>query len=410
MFPFNYQEQFLKYKDIIIEEIIQEFGEQYRADIIERINSHVIILQSNPLDDYIYLCNHSENIKPMNRWIIKGRYRKLEKIKEKARNKLLDEFKWMISTFFRIDKTMIDQKYNEEFASLFGNQNFDESYIDSYSSSSMNLLNRIDTPQIVKESILNDQRVLREKLSEFGIIIDEQFINHVDEFLEKRKLEKDGYYRKILKSHFSYNKELSSLTRSEEPEYLFYASFYPDPNQTIATYPEGKVQKHVFYPVIRRINGNFKALDVLFIHELVHTIGKSKEQSIMNEIVVQKAAINITKRLHENGIFIFDDKEQCLVEGECTYEVLFPLIEPILSNYDNLLKETLVNSSFSSLSEVFGESWNRLLEELEKVYATYKKMKNKIADVALGWNTDLSNIDRCIEEIIKFYSTGGKYV
>ena len=61
--PLNYQERFLKYKDIIIEEMIQEFGEQYREDIIERVNSHSIILQGNPLDDYTYLCTHTEKIK-----------------------------------------------------------------------------------------------------------------------------------------------------------------------------------------------------------------------------------------------------------------------------------------------------------------------------------------------------------
>lgn len=240
MSPLNYQEQFLKYKDILIEEIIQEFGEQYREATIEGINSHIIILQSNPLDDYTYLCNHAENIKFTDRYMIKERYRKLQKIKEKSRNELIDEFKWFISVFFKIDKNVLDEKDSEELLSLFTNQNFDESYIDSYNSHNMNLLNRIDTPEVIKESVLNDQRILKEQLEKFGIIIDENFLHQVDGFIEKRKLEKEGYYRRILQSDFSYNRELYELMQETDPGILFYMSFYQEPNRGILHYQEGK--------------------------------------------------------------------------------------------------------------------------------------------------------------------------
>lgn len=88
----NFQEQYDKYKDIIVDEIIQEFGEKDRAAIIEGINSHTIIFQSNPLDDYTYACKHRDKIKFTDRFIIKERHRKLEQIKKKARNDLMHEF------------------------------------------------------------------------------------------------------------------------------------------------------------------------------------------------------------------------------------------------------------------------------------------------------------------------------
>lgn len=407
MSPLNYQKQYSKYKNIIIEEIIQEFGEQYRSDAIERINSHNIILQSNPSDDYIYLCNHDENIKSIDRFTIKERYKKLQKIKEKARNELMDEFKWFIAAFFGIDKNILDQKDSKEFVSLFGNENFDESYIDSYSSKSMSLLDRYDTPRVVEKSILNDQRILEEKLAEFGICIDEEFIEKVDGFIEKRQLEKDGYYRRILSSSFSYNKELSWMMKSKDPDHLFYASFYPTPNRAVCITSSKKIRKHVFYPVIRRINSGSKVLDTSFIHELVHTVEKDEKYSIIDEITVQKAAINITRRLHENGIFIFDDKEQCLIEGGMHYEALFPVIEPILLKYYDVLKETLINGSFYSLDEVFGESWNKFLNELENIYATYMEIVQKAT--GFDWNVN-SNINEYMEEMIEFYNRGGKHV
>lgn len=340
--------------------------------------------------------------------MIKERYRKLQKIKEKSRNELMDEFKWFISVFFKIDKNVLDKKDSEELLSLFTNQNFDESYIDSYNSHNMNLLNRTDTPEVIKESVLNDQRILKEQLEKFGIIIDENFLHQVDGFIEKRKLEKEGYYRRILQSDFSYNRELYELMQETDPGILFYMSFYQEPNRGIFTLSGGKKIKYIFYPVVRQINQNFKALDTTFVHEIVHTIEKEGKYSIIDEIIVQKAAINITKRLHENGIFIFDNKEDYLIEGNCKYEALFPLIDPILLNYYDLLKNTLINGSFYSLNEVFGESWNKFLQELEMIYATYQDISSR--NQKFTWETNLSNLNKYMEEMSEFYQKGGKHV
>lgn len=105
---------------------------------------------------------------------------------------------------------------------------------------------------------------------------------------------------------------------------------------------------------------------------------------------------------------IFDNKEDYLIEGNCMYEVLFPLIEPILLNYYDLLKDTLINGSFYSLNEVFGESWDKFLKELEMVYATYQDIS--LRNQKCTWETDLSNLDKYMEEMSEFYQKGGKHV
>lgn len=193
-----------------------------------------------------------------------------------------------------------------------------------------------------------------------------------------------------------------------DPGILFYMSFYQKPNRGIFPLSGGKKLKYIFYPVVRQINQNFKALDTTFIHEIVHTIEKEGKYSIIDEIIVQKAAMNITKRLHENGIFIFDNKEDYLIEGNCMYEVLFPLIEPILLNYYDLLKDTLINGSFYSLNEAFGESWNKFLQELEMIYATYQDISSR--NQKFTWETNLSNLNKYMEEMSEFYQKGGKHV
>lgn len=409
MAALDFQKQFSKYKDILMEEIIQEFGEEYRDIIIERINSHVIILQSNPLDDYTYLCKHADKIKFTDRFIIKERHRKLERIKKKIRNDLMHEFLWMIKVLFKIDENIIFGKDSNELVSLFGNENFDTSYVDSYNSVNMNLLNRIDTPEIVKENIFNDQRILKEGLEKYGIIIDEDFISQVDNFIDKRNLEKGEYYRRILKSNSSYNKELSQYLSVVNPAILFRISFYQSPHRDTVLIKNQIAMEYVFCPITRLINLNLKGLDIVIIHELVHTVAKEKRHSIMNEVIVQKAAINITRRLHDKGIFMFDNPDDYRIGDECGYELLFPIIEPILSNYDDILKGTLINGSFYSLDEVFGESWNNFLMELENLLSNFQNMYMRSKE-HYTWQTDLSNLKRYMSEMDDFYHRGGKHV
>lgn len=408
MAPLDFQKQYNKYKDIIVEEIIQEFGEEYRDIIKERINSHVIILQSNPLDDYTYACKHHEKIKFTDRLIIKERYRKLEHIKEKARNDLMHEFQWSIMAFFKIDENIIFSNNPQNLVSLFGNENFDASYIDSYSFDSMNLLNREDIPSTIKENILRDQSILRESLEKYGISIDDDFISQVDNFIDKRNLEKEGYYYRILNSNFIYNKELSKYL-PKDARALFRISFYQNAHRSIIIKNGKEEIKYVFCPIIKLINLNLKGLDICFIHELVHTIQREPVDTI-GEIVVQKAAINITNRLHNNEIFLFDNPDDYKIMGECGYEPFFPVIEPILSNYyDSILKNTLINSNFSSLGEVFGESWDKFLLELENLFLDFKKINMKTQEGFI-WQADLSRINQYMQEIGTFYNRGGKHV
>lgn len=87
----------------------------------------------------------------------------------------------------------------------------------------------------------------------------------------------------------------------------------------------------------------------MFIHELVHAIEKRNSPNIINEVVTQKAAINITRRLHDNGIFLFDNPIDYQIEGTTKYEALFPIIEPILTNYFYILKDAHINGSFNLL-------------------------------------------------------------
>lgn len=142
----------------------------------------------------------------------------------------MHEFQWIIKTFFKIDENIIFSNNSLNLVSLFGNDNFDASYIDSYSSDSMNLLSRKDTPSIIKENILDDQKIIRESLKEYGITIDDDFISQVDDFIDKRELEKSGYYYKILKSDFCYNKELTKYLPVSDAEMLYRISFYQKPH------------------------------------------------------------------------------------------------------------------------------------------------------------------------------------
>jgi len=57
---------------------------------------------------------------------------------------------------------------------------------------------------------------------------------------------------------------------------------------------------------------------------------------------------------------------------------------------------------------VFGESWKKFEKELEQIYTVFYEMSLKVN--GLNWKTDLSNLNRYMEEMSDFYHRGGKHV
>lgn len=283
--------------------------------------------------------------------------------------------KYIVEHFF-IKEEIVYDKNNEELINLFTDENLNASYIDSYSENSMSLLTNKNCPKSLKENILSDQRILKEKLESYGIEWTQYKESQVDNFIRYRTDQIGYYYYEILAQNSAYKRELSASIKSSSIQALYCISLNDSPIRGKIKIDEKEIS-YIFFPIARYLNSGIKGMDVALIHELIHTFCKypEKNTAIINEVLTEKLAITITKRLHNKNIFIFDDPNDYVIEGECVYERLFPFIEGIYTNFSSLLKEGLLNDDYSKLEELLQSTWPHTIELLNLAYEKIIKIK-----------------------------------
>jgi len=70
----NLEENFIKYKDVIIELLVECYGEKYRNIILYKMNNIFMDFSSIPTDDYEYLLLHEKEINFRDKVMIKLNY------------------------------------------------------------------------------------------------------------------------------------------------------------------------------------------------------------------------------------------------------------------------------------------------------------------------------------------------
>ena len=372
----DFYHQFLKYKDIIIDEIVAEFGEKYEDVIRKRISGYKFFFDSDPDENNIYMNNPNNNLNINNKISIKLKYLQFQTIKKYARKEALKYLKDFITMYFpSISTKKLNGVDNDIIISLFIDDNFNESIIDSLSTENASLLASSDTPNTIKENLIDDKKMLISTLKDFNIsfdVYDKTLQDRVDKFITSRKQCRELYLRIVLTSDIDYVKKMSDVLGTKEYQSLYYISYYKYTHNGRIQIEDKKV-KYIFYPIIREKNNGLKTADVNLVHEMIHCVQSKYMNDIIDEIDVQRRAIIITNRLHEKGIFIFDNPKNYVVSGEALYEILFPLAKDFIERYDDIFKDALINSSYSKLTLFFGDSWNKYVEEMKK---TFEKICN----------------------------------
>ena len=383
----NINENFNKNKKFIVDILINYYGQEYSKVIKDRLENVFFDFSSTPEEEYNYLKSHTDQVNDLNKLLIKLRYKQYEKIKsesQKSNFKALAEYvvnKLSISNF---DNINIE---SETFLSLFTDKNFNSGYIDVFSSKSINLLNDLSIADSIKESIINDQKEFRRIVDSLGIKLENLSADNVDKLIEYRKKLQTIYKSNITqKSRFGKNlfKEIRKKFDIElTPENLSAIAFLEN---AWSGYISVENEKNIAYnqiikiPLLHLINLGVKGLDVNIIHEIIHKIETNgnyvgisihddeNTNDIVNEIRTQILAIRITKELHQSGIFIYDNPNNYKIEGESTYEVLFPLTKEFFCEHEELFSNCAINNMPHILYEYFGEYWKEFSEKINNIY------------------------------------------
>ena len=368
-------------KDIIIEVLTDYYGEEYADIIKEKIEDTLFIFRSKPEEEYRYVESHKGQVSRLNALLIETKYHSQKAIEEEIRKKSMDYIFTAVSvTFFG---GRLEQKYENEVVKLFSDSNFNAGQIDSFSTKSIEILNNPNANPTIKASIKYDQEMFRRAIDAIGLKlnIDKTL---VDKFIEIRKKCQKEYRDKICRET-PYIKDISKAIIQKygiplPPGALHNYAFLQG---SFAQNITGRKKDVPFsinvirIPIIDLMNRNAKGLDVEIIHEIIHRIETNKNRVgisnndkniIMNEIRTQWTAVKIVKKLHENGIFIFDNPLDCKVEGESLYETLFPVTEELLKEYETLFKECAINNDPETINNTLGEEWDKYSKLVDVIY------------------------------------------
>lgn len=383
----NISENFNKYKNIIISLFADYYGQEYYDLINKRINSTYIDFSSTPVEDYKYAMRHGNKVSYFDKEIIKLRYKLYRNLeKESRKNNFALLTKYISDNLLITDLSKIKMKI---LLLLLSDENFNSGLIDSFSSKSTDLLNNNSVTTCIKESIINDREMFKKISKKLGIDISKLTSDSVDKIIEYRK-ELQGNHKNYIAKNSQFGEKMFETIKNEfnlelQPEALSTICFIENSyagNIIVKNDNNTSFYNFIRIPLIHLINIGVKGLDVNLIHELIHKIETDKDcvgisikndentNMIINEIRTQKLAIHITKQLHKRGIFIYDNPSDYKIEGEATYEWMFPLSENFLEEFEDIFSSCAINNDIDKLNDYFGDSWVTYSKYINDVYNT----------------------------------------
>ena len=388
--PINIKDSFNRNEIFIINILIEYYGREYSEIIKERLENVFFDFSSTPEEDYKFLKSHENQINNVSKIIIKERYKNYKRIQNESRKLVIKQLLECIQDLLLECNLENIDIGNEKFLSLFMDNNFNSGCIDAFSSKSITLLNKYDAVDSLKESILNDQNEFRKNMEVLGINLNNLNEKNVDSFIKYRKeIQKIYKDSVILKSRYGKNmfkeiKKRFAIELSPEELNTIFLRNFPS-SMYIYSKKHNDYNQIIKIPLIYLINIGKKALDVTILHEVIHKIETDKNyvgisihddrntNNIINEIRTQYLALKFTKQLHEEGIFIYDNPDDYNIEKECAYEVLFPLTQNFIDEYEDIISDCAINNTPNKLYEYFGEDWKEFSEQIDYIY--YEHMK-----------------------------------
>lgn len=398
----NYKKQFEYLKPFIIEEIITEFGEKNRKIIEDRINETVFVFSSTPEEDYKWMITTKEKLSNLDKLKIQTRFLNFMKVKQKKKKLLIPTLKQMIEYYFNI---IIPEELINDVISLFTRGDFKNSWIDFLSQENKNLINDNNTPSNIKKSLLKKQKQALCKFQEIGIDMSTINQENIEEFLQKRNLVKETFYRQILESNTPYINNLRKTMNLTDAFCLYNVSFHKSTHFGRFNI-DGNCTKYIYYPINRKKLAKEEGLDVDLIHEIIHSIQKQPLPDFINEINVQNHAMNIAERLHKKGIYIFDNPKNCKVRDTCAYEAFLPFIDSFLKEQDSILSEALLEGDYSYLTEIYGKDWLSFTSTLQNWWQQLFEYMN-VSD-EFDMVIDNTNMEIYIENMKEYYRKNNK--
>ena len=125
-----------------------------------------------------------------------------------------------------------------------------------------------------------------------------------------------------------------------------------------------------------------------FIFYTSKSLGQQKKKMWISEGINQLIAIDITKSMHNHGVFLFDNPKTAEEKGGTSYEEFAWLVAPMLEKYHDEVIASRIGSSMQPLLDIIGQEAFLKLNFLIKRFTElpYHKM---LEDLRNNRNTEL---------------------
>ena len=390
--------KFKRKKDVIVELLIENYGREYEQVIKDRLSNLLIDFSSLPDQEYSFLQNHGDQLNERSKSIIESRYSKYERVRKVA---------WEEATELIYDyaeKNLSIKCSTPEDFNILSNSDLGEGIIDSLSSKSVQILNDPNRSQLLKEDILQKQDVFREYARSKNVSITQQ---DIDKFIGYRK-QIQTQYRIVLveKTKFCKNIFKDFVKRWETPipagcyaEIVFGTDAFSRSFTITDRFEKRTVEPYIKIRYLHLKDMGCKSIDTNIVHEMIHASEAGFDSSITNEIKTQLLAIKITTQLHRMGIFILDDPDDYIIQGQSGYEMLFPLVQDFFERNEEIILDSSINLQPYKLIEYFGNVYAKFNIELNKIFEGLMIEKTRNVEPIIISNDDCDLISGLIEEM-----------
>ena len=370
-------------KDIIIKTFIDYYGIQYAEVIKERISNLIIDFSSMPDAEYEFSLFYSNLINDRSIRIIESRYKKYSYARKTLKRKYLR------ALLHFIRQTLKCENLDGTALQIFTSDEFGESLIDAFKINSLALIGKNEIPEQIRNTIVQDIRILKQVLSDYNV--NDISIEQSESIIEFRNWVALQYKRDLIYETGVCNaliKKLPSECLDSYPRTLNSISdivFVNNPTTgRLKLYKDENVYKtypYIKMPILLCLSKNLKGTDGDLIHELIHVIETCGDitgifkhddhnSQIVNEIRTEILAQKLTHKLHENGVFVFDNPKDYAI-GRSAYALYFPYVKDFFCKYEDIFSKCAINTNPDELHNYFGDAWDTFCEELTNSFDVF---------------------------------------
>lgn len=337
-------------------------------------------------------------------------------IKEKIEEKKLKEYVLDIKSYLSLeDQKLLDQRCEitelKAYKILIPSSIKNPSYIEFFSTVVTNKLDNPSTINATKEYIIEMQKRyfssigVYEEQMDFNVFMNSDLYQEyrpksefADELLKKRVNRLESVPQEVFEATSTLKNDIEKINgfNPVNKQILNYQALQKENYGRISlnyTIDETGVKslKYLLFNCYSFFNPGY--LDVFFIHEINHAIesqiidddgeyvdvksgfmefkekldcselNQGIQRENFNEIINHMIAMEITKKMHEDGVYLFGHPKMARIENGTEYEHSRILVDKFFNKYKEIILKSRMGKSLQPIEEAFGrDNFNRLNE------------------------------------------------